>query len=512
MPPVKSIGTRSLLHFSIFLLLGLFVVCLLISWGKEASHEALWMDEVLAVWTARMPTVHDVFSAPFQGSDFSPPTYHLLLHFLITVFGGSYLILRTPSVLAALISGLCVFGLLKRYAGIASAALGMVLCLLGILSSYTVEARPYTLVVACFAVATVLWDRLESRRSNAWRVGGITILLSLATSLHFYAVLLIPCLALMELLWSLIYRRLRLSVWLGLIAAGTSSLLWLPLIRAINRFNTGDTASMEYYAKPILARLGVTYMDLFMHGRRAPTVLLVLLCLAVFVYALSGTRWFAALPHFSDDKLQVPSLMNLYIIAFGTLAFPAIVFAFSRIITKTFNARYCVVACLGISIVTAYVIGQIPRFKLIAAPLLLFSCVIALRPTELIGVQTFSPDFLEKLPKPYPIVVAEGLQYLQFVEAAPEQLKRRLVYVTTPPGATNSDPTNENQVKRWLPLRPELKITDSTAFFSQNPHFYLLSTPTSPDVFTDWLLEKKLLGKPVTHDGYAWVYEAEAPQ
>src|SRR5689334_25099215 len=51
-----------------------------------ADH--FWMDEVLAVVAARQPGLSGVWHAIWSGTDFSPPTYHYLLHGLVQIFGA----------------------------------------------------------------------------------------------------------------------------------------------------------------------------------------------------------------------------------------------------------------------------------------------------------------------------------------------------------------------------------------------------------------------------------------
>src|SRR5579884_2596790 len=70
-------------QISITVLLVLFCLCFLAGALRAAARNHLWMDEVLAVWAARLPSTHLVWSAVFHGSETSPPTYDLILHGLI---------------------------------------------------------------------------------------------------------------------------------------------------------------------------------------------------------------------------------------------------------------------------------------------------------------------------------------------------------------------------------------------------------------------------------------------
>ncbi len=491
-------------------LVGLFSFCFLAASLRVAS-KPVWMDEVLAVWVIRMHSARDIISALYHGSEFSPPTYHLLLHGLAMVAGSSYLVLRIPSILATLVSGLCVFALLRRYFDSHAAAFGMAFALLGFLSSFAVEIRPYALVVACFAFAALLWDRLDERAGDLWRIGLITLSLAVATALHFYAVLFVPCIAMMEALWSAYHRRLRLPVWLGLIAAGGLSLVWLPLIRALSHYNAGDSSSPNYYGRPIPGRLIETYSALFILDKKQALFLLTAVCLLAAAYALNKGRASTGTALELPQERQGAFGTNLYIVAFCAAAFPLLVFFFSVAVTKTYNARYCLIACLGFAVLLASVLSRVPAFRRITTPLLFVGCVLTLFRSAPAGVPPTTPEIAEVLTqatKPYPIVVAEGLQYFQLEEGLPDPLKSRLVYVTAPPKVKNPDPTNENQVKRWIPLRPDLKIVSADTFLAQNPHFYLLHSSDSTDVLTNWLIKRGMIEKLDVNTGGTWLFEA----
>ncbi len=505
---VFTSGDRYLL-----MLVGLFLFCVLVATLREAVRNPLWMDEVLAVWVARMPSAAAIRSAIAHGSEFSPPTYHLLLHYLARLAGNTYLVYRLPSVLAHLVTGICVFTLLRRYLETASAAFGMAFALLGYLSMYALQARPYALLVACFALATLLWDDLDRNGVKSWRIVVIAFLLAFAASLHFYAALFVVCIASMEGVWSVLNGRIRPAVWIGFFLAGLSSLAWLPLLKTLSRFNAGDTTAPNYYAKPTSGALTYVYSTLFVFDRQHVLLLLIAIALVALVYALAGLGTRIPFRPADPPSPVGQRLTNLYIIGFCEIAFPILVFVVARFVTRTFNARYCLLGCLGFSILIACVLRSLSASRPMAALVLLAACRLAF-----VDIPTWSEDeaYLEplfaKANQSYPIVIGEGLEFLQLEESAPPSSKARFVYVTAPPGVVSPDPTNENQVKRWIPIRPDLPIVDAPTFFSRNQRFYILHTGASTDVLTGWLMRNGLLGKVIAHDGGTWLFEAKSPE
>ena len=141
------------------------------------------------------------------------------------------------------------------------------------------------------------------------------------------------------------------------------------------------------------------------------------------------------------------------------------------------------------------------------------ACALAFITPDPVGVHANVGEVnavLAHATKPYPIVIGEGLQYFQLREGLPDNLQSRLVYVTAPEGVASPDTTNENQVKRWIPLRPDLKIVDAQTFLARNPHFYLLHTSGSTDVLTNWLLNHGMLKEPVADLFDIWLFEGES--
>jgi preprotein translocase subunit Sec61beta len=497
------------------LLTGLFLLCFFFSFFRE-TRKPLWMDEVLAVWVVRLHSAHDVISALYHGSEFSPPTYDLLLYAMTHLVGSeSYRLLRLPSILATMVSGLCIFALIRRYFGVHAAGFGLAFALLSFWSSYALEIRPYALVVACFACAVLLWDGLEEHRPALWRVGLMSICLAGAVSLHFYSILLVACVGLMEMFWSLHHhRRLRLPAWIGLMIAGGSFLIWLPLIRTLSHYNAGDTGSSHYYAQPVFDHLLDTYVLLSVVGKRQILFLAVTLCFITAAYTRRKIRLpdEAVLERHSD---QEKTAAKFYIIAFCAVAYPVIIYLFAAVVTKTYNVRYTLAAGLGFALLAAFLISRIPAFRPAVAPILAVACALAFISPEPVGVYTNVREVnavLDHATKPYPIVVSEGLQYFQLREDLPNALKARLVYVTAPEGVVSPDPTNENQVKRWIPLRRDLKVVDARTFLAQNPHFYVLHTGGSVGILTNWLIEKGILQKPVFTLFDIWLLEGESRQ
>ncbi|HTU55236.1 MAG TPA: hypothetical protein VMF62_14825, partial [Acetobacteraceae bacterium] len=125
---------------------GLFLALLLIAEYlvlacSAAARRPLWMDEVLAAWTARLPSVGAIWSALEKGADFDPPLYHFLLHAIVLSGARGDLAVRMPSIIAGLVVALASFVLVRRRHPAPVAFLAMALCLVGGLYPFALDAR-----------------------------------------------------------------------------------------------------------------------------------------------------------------------------------------------------------------------------------------------------------------------------------------------------------------------------------------------------------------------------------
>jgi hypothetical protein len=481
---------------ALWICFALFVVCYTASASLAAARIPAWMDEVLTLWAIRLPSAADVYSALAHGSEFSPPVYLIALHYYMQLAGGSLLALRLPSIAAALVTGGCTFVLLRRHLGLARACFGACLVLESVYN-YAVQMRPYSAVTAVFALALLLWDSLN-RKPAWWRSVLIGLLLALAISMHFYAVLFVVCMGLIELLYTFHTRKVRFVQWCALTAAGASILIWLPLIHASGRYAANDSNGLAYYARPLLFSLVWAYTHLFLDG-----YWVILPLLAAFVTVLIGRAL-----NYSDDIEEQPDQAGLTSIVLGLLLLPLLVFLFSKAVTKTFNERYLLATVIGSCALIAASIPPTAFFRRMAPLILLFATFLTLNHTHTAPKR--DATFASHVPGPYPIVVADGLQYFPLAEGARSEIKSRIAYMTLPEGTPSGDLTNEHQIKRWKAINPNLFVEDSDRFLRENANFYVVDMQTSDDTPAHYLLEKHRI-ELVDQVGNTLIYKSRVP-
>jgi hypothetical protein len=339
------------------------------------------------------------------------------------------------------------------------------------------------------------------------------LLLCLAVGLHTYAVLLAASLGLMELIWSLVHRRIR---WAHLLAIGTaclSALLWLPILRNASAFNRGDVLSEQYYAKPDLGRLIGAYWQLAGDGRIATPLLVLLVSLALLGLerVLQQRQEASAVEQTGSRRRDC----NLDIITGVCCAIPLLFFLFSLIVTKAFNERYVIVGSIGLAVAAVRLVAGLPRARLIACLLIGASSLSLFQVSAkslLWGGREDALAVLQADQSGLPIVTGNGLRFLEMSEAAEPGIARRLIFLVSPLGVVSPDPTNEHQVERWGTIRSDLAITTPESFIRAHPRFLLFHDESAVDVIPDWLARQGASSKLRSQHGSARLDEVSVAQ
>ncbi len=444
---------------------------------RLATHSPLWMDEVLALWTARMPDMASLWQALRGGSEFTPPLYDTMLHWLLTAGAESPLAIRLPSILAGYAAALAAGALLWRRAGLLPAAVGASAVLASGLLEYAVQARPYVFVVALLGWSIVVWDRLpDDRPAPAVRLALLSLLLGALVALHFYAVLFVGLVGLAEILCRLAEgRRPRLPVLGAIAVAGASILLWWPIMQAAAAFSGQDVLAPEYYGRPRWLMLPILY--LVSGGWLVP------------VAVLGGFAMLVA----KRATLIQPRLALLGGMLAGA---PLLVFLFALLVSHSFSARYAIAMVLGLGLLAGWLLAQAGKPGRLPAMALLI--LMLLFPVGRDGGEIAKADRLQVLKlvvadrSSLPIVTGNGLRWFELAANLPPAQARRVHFLNA--GAPASDPTNHHQVERWKAIDRTLAVTDAASFIRETPRFLLLVDPSGgADALPGWLRTRHCL-------------------
>lgn len=472
-----------------------------------------WMDEVLAVVAARQPTLSGVWHAIWSGTDFSPPAFHYLLHGFVRIFGAdSRLIWRLPSIAAVYGAAVCTGLLLvRRQLSRLAAVLGFGVVLAFGLFDYAIQVRQYALLSFCLAAALLLWSSMDEARGRALRAFGLWLVLAVSLFLHFYGVIEVAVIGIAELIYLLGRRHPRKAVWRAVAMTAPIALALYPLAAHLAKFSGADSAAPAYYGQPSVGRLIGAVFEII-GGGELGLLMILAAALIIGLAQLLKAGEVAPASKVPVQAAQGAALSELQIVIVSLSALPFVAFAFSVLVTKSFSDRYISAAALLPAVAVPYLLDKLPARRIVTLALIPVIAGIlfnrALHTPDRIG------DALavaQKVSPPLPIVVGEGLLYIELMEAVDPPTRARLVYLKRPEGVASPDPTNENEVLRLATFLTDYHVGEQTAFLNNTPAFYTLYRPNaSTDTTAPSLIAAGVIGIPVSAENGILLFRAAA--
>jgi 4-amino-4-deoxy-L-arabinose transferase-like glycosyltransferase len=308
------------------------------------SHaHLLWNDEFLSFYTDSAATLHQVVLIQLHNPiSLDPPTYHLLSHLSMDVLGRNAIALRLPALAGFLLFQLCLFFFVRRIAGTRSAILAMAFPLLTASFRYTVEGRPYGLLLGVYALSLLCWqiatDQDTPTRSRLLPLAGLTLSIALAITSHYFGVLILIPISLGELSRTLIRKRLDLGVLTALILGFASIGLILPFQHALMAYR------QHYYVKGVNAHdISQGYRELFVRYTNWSMSLQKLSAALLVILAL--TLAFASYQRFKRRPATEHAWLWVALLSMGLLPFFG--YLFGRFVTHTMEVRYVIAALIA---------------------------------------------------------------------------------------------------------------------------------------------------------------------
>jgi hypothetical protein len=475
---------------------------------SRSMTDYFWMDEVLAVSAAGQSSLSGVWHAIWSGTDFSPPTYHFLLHLFVKAIGAadSRLVWRVPSILAVYGAALCVYALLAK-SGVSriAATLGFGIVAAFGLFDFAIQVREYALLVLGLAAALLLWASIGSDRPEKGKVFCLWVILSFCLCLHFYGAIEVAVIGVAELIYAISRRRVRVAVWTALVLTAPVQAALYPLAAHLAAFNNGDNSAPGYYGKPTLGSLGGAIANVVVGGEPGTLLLLALAALAACTYLLGRAR-----PERAEaEPASAFAFSELEIVQISLCLLPFMAFAFSVLVTKSFSARYVAAGALLPAMFIPPIVDRLPWRQITGAALVPFvASVLVLRAHARDPIA----DVLAVLPHATPaapIVVGEGRLYIELMGAAATATRSKLVYLLRPAGSFSPDPTNENEVIRLATFHPQFQLAKPDAFLKEHRFFYVLARPdASVDTTTPALLARGVLQNPMIAENGILLYRS----
>ncbi len=162
-----------------------------------ASHRLFWFDEILTVRIAALPNFATIWDALAHGADGTPPGYYLLARLSEKLFGSGEMAARLTSALAMAAALLITFDCARRLTNALHGLIALAVLSCSVLPYYGYEARSYAIYCMLGAMSLWVWTRFPDRNRRAVLTFGMVLFL--AVTVHYYAVLLLAPYGLWEL-------------------------------------------------------------------------------------------------------------------------------------------------------------------------------------------------------------------------------------------------------------------------------------------------------------------------
>ncbi len=308
------------------------------------SHVRLmWNDEFLSFYSDSVATFKQVILVQLHHPiSLDPPTYHLLSHLCMDILGRNAIALRLPALAGFLLLQLCIFFFVRRLAGPRAAIIAMAVPLLTASFRYSVEGRPYGLLLGLYALSLLCWQIATlddgAPRSRILPLAGLTLSIALAITSHYFGVLILIPVSLGELSRIYIRRRVDLGVLAALALGFASIILILPFKRALMVYR------QHYYITGVnLHDISQGYRELFLRYTTWPMSLQKLAAAIMVVLALALA--YAGYQRFK----RRPASEHAYLwIALASMALlPFFGYLFGRFVTHTMEVRYVIAALIA---------------------------------------------------------------------------------------------------------------------------------------------------------------------
>jgi len=460
-----------------------------------AATRPFWYDEVCTWIVVRQPSLSGIWDALKNAADSQPPAFYFVERLSSILIRNEDLALRLPSILAFCCITICVFVFARRRANGAYALVCSAIPLATILFNwYAVEARPYSLVVACIAFALVAYQRAPS---PAWMFA-MGLALAASASFSYYAVLSLAPFGLAELQFLIVRRQIRWGVWMALVCGVIPLALFWPLLAYFRHYYGG-----HYWAQASLSGFIHIYGSFFMST--PPLGVAIAAAALLGMAALIVVR--AAEPVGTAEETSKPA--HEYVLVLALVGLPAIGFLAAKLTHTGMMDRYVLSSVLGISLAAAYLLPILDRRSVALA----IGALIAMLSVQEASFWVAHKSHLTRFESPddsleslivsagypdLPVVVSDGLEYLPIARyAAPPWSERfvTLVDLSEAVAFAGAD-TLEKELIVFRSIAP-VNVYDFSSFVELHSSFLLYSSSGSRGDPHDWWATRLL------RDGYA---------
>jgi hypothetical protein len=457
----------------------------------RAASKPLWFDELLTQAVSRQPNLSAIWNVLKNGVDGNPPLFYLIERATSKLVSNEMIAYRIVPALAFACILICIYAFVRKRSGAGVALICTVLLFVTPLSNkYALEARPYSLLAACLALALVCYQRLPAA---PWTIG-LFLSLSVAESLHYYAGVACFPFFVAELVYVVTTMRIRRAVWLSMFASLIPAVLSVPLLLRLKHAYAG-----HIWARPDFMLIPMSYGGYFRLNA------LWGMAIAIVGFYVIARAWLRGRPQSEIGDASNVALPSEHALVLGFLALPAFGILAAKLAHGGATDRYYLPAIFGIVIALGYVLREVTPtgFKLAAAIVLI---AFAFQEADIVrsffnnpGAENERAPILRLLSaaasrNALPLVISNAGQYVELSHSAPPSLNQRMSALVDPPSAVVYSGTDTvDKLVIELQCCVSLQVNEFNSFAAAHPVFLLYSDGTAFDWWPNRLM----------HDGAA---------
>jgi 4-amino-4-deoxy-L-arabinose transferase-like glycosyltransferase len=443
----------------------------------------MWFDEICTVLLSRQEHLSRLWQALARGADSAPITFYLLERIPAAFIRNENLAYRGISILGFAITLLCLFVAIRMRKGSAIALVCAAVPLSTVLfDRFSVEARGYSMLVACIAFAIVCYQRVPARR---WVIL-LGLSLILAESFHYFAVFAFLPFLLAEAVHFGMTRDFRRSVWIALLVG------FVPMACSWHTiYGMQKTFGQHYFTQPTWEMTLSSYSEYFPWTNMWGGLCLVAAASVAVIFTLLAT-----FRETSQGERPVGASVRELTLTLGLLSLPLVGFAAAAVAHSGMNSKYLLSSVLGFSLALGFSLPRFPRRGLLlsAVSTAVLLCVIV--PQEFLFWRGYDGRFLsptrfeEELVSAaghpgLPVVISDTHDFMRLQHYANKSWQQRFVLLVDPEQAvvyTGSDTGDKGLA--ILRQYTNLPIYDFQPFLAEHPTFLLYSS--NGGIGSDW--------------------------
>jgi uncharacterized membrane protein len=160
-----------------------------------SHHKLMSQDEMYEFQTDSVRSVGELVHVQATSPiSLDPLLYHVLSHGAMQVFGVGAFAQRAPALAGFLLMQVCLFFFVRNLAGERAGTVAAAFPVLTATLFYSVEGRPYGLMLGLYALALLCWqvaERQGPETRRGWALVGLAAAIAGTINAHYFGILLL---------------------------------------------------------------------------------------------------------------------------------------------------------------------------------------------------------------------------------------------------------------------------------------------------------------------------------